>query len=191
MNLKDWEKDLRKYLVELPKEERKQIIEYYREIYGDKLEEGYTGEEILEEFGSPKDCAKKILTDEGKTLPTVKNSKPLPSYSTAGIVGLVFFTLIIGLPVFAALSAIAISFAAVSFSGIATALAGVAFTFVSPFYYGFQGMSFGGIISYMGVGIASIGVGILLCIGFYYATKYFLFATIKLFKLIYLRRNKR
>ena len=195
MSLKDWEKELIKHLTPLSKEEKKQIIDYYREIYGDKIDAGYTGEEVLEEFGAPEECAKKILADEGKT-PIVKATlqqikDKVTAHSAADITGLVFFTLFVGIPVFAALFSIVASFGAVAISGVATSLAGGLFTIGSPFYYGYHGLGFGGIVAHMGIGIAAIGIGILLAIAFYFATKYMAIATIKFFKICYFRRNQK
>ena len=65
MNKKEWERALLKNLKSLSRQERKEVLEYYREMYGDKLDAGFSEQEILREFGSPKDCAKKILMENG------------------------------------------------------------------------------------------------------------------------------
>ena len=50
MTYKEWEKKLSKYLKPLAQEERLSAVEYYREMYGDKLESGIPTEEILKDF---------------------------------------------------------------------------------------------------------------------------------------------
>lgn len=65
MTKKEWEKRLLKNLKSLSKQERKEVLEYYREMYDDKLDTGFSEREILKEFGSPEECARKILAENG------------------------------------------------------------------------------------------------------------------------------
>ena len=59
----EWEKIFLDNLAAIPEAERFKMAEYYREIYGDKLEAGQTPDEVLAEFGDPKECAKRILKE--------------------------------------------------------------------------------------------------------------------------------
>jgi uncharacterized membrane protein len=181
MTYKEWEKKLSKYLKPLVQEERFAAVEYYREMYGDKLEAGLSCEEILEEFGSPQACAERILGENGLSLPQkTKNS-------VGWWVGISFLTLILILPLYASLFSIVISFGAVAFSGGASALAGGIYVVASPFL-AIEGMSFWGVIAHMGMGFVALGVGLLLMIGFAYLTKYLYKWTMKSLGFIYKRR---
>ena len=181
MTYKEWEKKLSKYLKPLAQEERLSAVEYYREMYGDKLESGIPTEEILKEFGSPQACAERILNENGLSLPQKTES------SVGWWVGMSFLTLILVLPLYASLFSIVISFGAVAFSGGASALAGGLYVVASPFL-AIGGMRFWGVIAHMGMGFAALGVGLLLMIGFAYATKYVYKWTVKSLVFIYKRR---
>ena len=65
MNKREWERRFLKGLKPLAGKERNEALEYYREIYGDKIDAGFSEEEILREFGKPEDCARKILEENG------------------------------------------------------------------------------------------------------------------------------
>ncbi|MBP3422758.1 MAG: DUF1700 domain-containing protein [Clostridia bacterium] len=185
MTYKEWEKQLLKALKPLPKEERAAAVEYYREMYGDKLESGIAGEKILEEFGSPTVCAERILQENGVTLPKAK--KEVSPWATW--IGLFFLTVLIILPLYAVAFSVVIVFAAVTISGAAAALAGALYVVYSPFTaIGGAGFSF--VIAHMGMGFAVAGVGILLFIAFVYLTKYSYKWTVKSLTLIYTRKVK-
>ena len=66
----EWEKIFLENLTTIPDAERFKMAEYYREIYGDKLEAGQTPDEILAEFGDPKECAIRILKENESELET-------------------------------------------------------------------------------------------------------------------------
>ena len=196
MTLKEWERRLINNLKGLSKEEREKIRDYYREIYGDKVDAGYTGEEIVEEFGSPEECAQKILA-EGKTetanatTPSVQKKwrfkKP---ESAASIVGMVFLNLCVLVPMFSVILAIIAAFAAVAIGGAAAAVGFGLYAIVGPIYSGANGAPFGGCLAHLGIGVAGVGIGILLFIAFYFVTKYSVIGAVKLFKRIYFRRVK-
>lgn len=196
MTLKQWERRLVNSLKGLSKQERQTALEYYREIYGDKLDAGYTGEEIVEEFGSPEECAKNILSDSGYTQTVMTNPKEKRTvtvkekYSAGAIVGLVCMTLLLIIPLYAVIVSVIAAFASCVIAGGACVLGGGAYFLLSPFYFGINGAPFGGVIANMGTGIALTGVGFLLFVGFYFPTKYTTIGAIKLFKLIYFRRTK-
>ena len=190
MTLNEWERRLLQSLSGLSKEEQQTAIDYYREMYGDKLEAGYEPEKIVEEFGLPEDCAQKILSgvesaqpffSYSTTTPTAKTS----SYSVGSIVGLVFMTLFVTIPVYAVILSVALAFASCVLAGGACVIGGAFYTVFSPFYLGLNGTSFGGVLANMGIAIATAGIGFLLMIAFYFLTKYVVVAGVKLFKIIY------
>lgn len=196
MTLKQWERRLVNSLKGLSKQERQTALEYYREIYGDKLDAGYTGEEIVEEFGSPEECAKNILSDSDYTQTVMTKPKEKrtvvvkETYSAGAIVGLVCMTLLLIIPLYAVIVSVIAAFASCVIVGGACVVEGALFALVGPFYFGIHGMPFGGIVANVGAAIATIGVGFLIFVGFYLATKYTTIGAVKLFKLIYFRRTK-
>ena len=167
MTQKKWERALKRFLSPLPRNEQKSIVAYYREMYQDKLELGLSESEILAEFGSPQACAGRMIAEssiEQKKPPTTDNpfaqeyqAKRIKSTSVGGVVGMVFFTLLLGIPV--------------GVASIAVGSAGLLFPLLTPFYasLGFSGISF---TANLGLYLASAGAGFMLAVLFYYATKY-------------------
>ena len=110
----EWENILLQSLSALAPNEQNEIAAYYREIYGDKLEAGLTPDEILTEFGSPQECAQRILQEAGKNgetdmvTPTKKVDNPSAAaveksvaekkkakWTPSMIVGMAFLTLLL------------------------------------------------------------------------------------------------
>lgn len=193
MKKKVWERRFLKTLKPLSKEERYSALSYYQELYDDKAETGIPEEEILREFGEPERCAYRILLGEENTeKATPPSAADLPkmrqmrTYSVAEIIGLVFVGLILLLPLAIVALALVISFGAVCVSGLAVAIAGVVYVISSPFLF----LASGGtvIVANVAIGITAIGVGLLLFVGFYYATKWVAIAAYKGFSFIGNRR---
>lgn len=69
MTFHEWEAKLLENLTSLSEQEKQKILDYYREIYSDKTDAGYSNKQILDEFGSPEECAKKILLEESEEQP--------------------------------------------------------------------------------------------------------------------------
>jgi uncharacterized membrane protein len=198
----EWESILLENLKPLADEERFKIAEYYREMYADKLEMGASPEEILEEFGSPQECARKILQEEGRESEGVQadekemtpidvaekpvRQKKRQKWTPAMIVGMSFLTLLVILPLAGAALGVIAAFAAGCISGGASVVAGVIYSIASLFF-GIFGMETGGVFANFGLGLAAIGVGFLLCVGFYYATKYTMIACYKALLWVYKR----
>lgn len=59
----EWESELKKNVHRLPAEEIRKILEYYDEIFADKIERGLGESEIVSQFGNPVDVADKILSE--------------------------------------------------------------------------------------------------------------------------------
>ena len=180
MNYKDWEKRLNRLLKPLPAEEKDAAIGYYKEMYNDKRDAGFSAEDILDEFGSPKCCAERILNENGFSAPSI--GKLIGWW-----VAIFFFTLILILPIYASLFSIVISFGAVTIAGGAAALIGGIYVLCSPFF-AIQGIDFFGVLAHMGIGLACAGVGVLLAFGFFFATKYLFKWTTKSLVFIYKKR---
>ena len=182
MTEKHWEKQLTRHLSTLPKNERKQVIDYYREMYGDKKEAGFTEADILAEFGSPEECATRILAGGNAQSTPKKQTKR--SASPAAIVGMVFATLILIVPLAAMAFALIASFFAVSVSGAVVAIAGLIYAIGSPIFC-IGSLSAAGVVAHFSIGIASCGVGCLLFVAFKPLTKYLAIGTGKALKTLY------
>ena len=190
MSYKEWERKLLRQLAVLSKNERLSIADYYREMYGDKKDLGLTDEEILQEFGEPESCARKILSEERESISSAKTrSARVNKISVAYIVGVAFFTLILILPLVCVGIAVVASFAAGVACGVIFVLAGVAYIVFAPFM-AISGVSVAGITAHIGTGIAGCGVGLLAFVGFYLLTKYTAIGLMKGLGFIYGRRKR-
>ncbi|MBQ4053522.1 MAG: DUF1700 domain-containing protein [Clostridia bacterium] len=199
MTLRQWEKQFKRALKGISKKEKQTALEYYRELYGDKVDAGCTPEEAVETFGSPTDCAQNILADSENTVnvPAAKFAANEPKtdntfsvHSAASITGMVFLTIFIVIPLYAILISVIAAFAAATISSGAGIIAGVVYTLAYPIYLIVYGAPWSGVVANLGASLAVIGVCIFLLIAFYYATKYIVIGAIKLFKLIYFKGEK-
>lgn len=59
----EWERQLKKGISGLPKEEQQRVLDYYNELFADKIDAGLREQYIISEFGNPYDVANKILVD--------------------------------------------------------------------------------------------------------------------------------
>ena len=182
MTKKIWEKQLARHLTALPKAERKKIIDYYREMYGDKAEAGYSEAEILAEFGSPEACAARILAEENVEIPPKKEKRRTPS--PLAIVGIVFVSLILVLPLASVAFALIVTFFAFTVSGTAIAIAGVIYAIGAPLLL-IGSLSAAGIFAHLGIGLVLCGVGCLLFASFEPLGKYLAIGTGKALKFLY------
>ena len=181
MTWKKWSRELKRFLSPLPRSERQTIVAYYREMFEDKLDLGLTEQEILTEFGNAQSCAGRMIAESSieQESPVAQNNpfvreykvKPLKRSSVGAIVGMVFFSLLVVIPIAAAWVSVIAAFAASGVACLAVALAGLVFPLLSPFYslLGFTGVAFTANLGYF---VACAGAGLILSVGFYYATKY-------------------
>ena len=65
MTYQQWEATLLNYLKSLSKEEKDEIVGYYREMYDDKRDSGLSEDEITAAFGDPMLAAARILKESG------------------------------------------------------------------------------------------------------------------------------
>lgn len=68
----EWERQLKKGISGLPDSEQQRVLDYYSELFSDKIDAGMSEREIIAEFGNPYDVANKILVDfynDGKSNP--------------------------------------------------------------------------------------------------------------------------
>ncbi len=182
MTKKIWEKRLLSNLRPLQKAERKKILEYYREMYGDKVEAGFSEAEILAEFGSPEACAARILAEENVEIKPIKETGKTPS--PLAIVGICFVSLILVLPLAITAFALIVTFFAVSVSGAAIAIAGVIYAIGAPLL-SIGSLPAAGCFAHLGVGLTLCGVGCLLFVAFAPLTKYLAIGTGKTLAFLY------
>lgn len=168
----------------LQRAERKQILDYYREMYGDKVEAGFSEAEILAEFGSPEECAARILAEENAQPTPQKRERKL---SPAEIVGMCFLSLLLILPLAITAFALIITFFALTVSGIGIAIAGAIYAIGAPLL-SIGSLSTAGIFAHLGVGLTLCGVGCLLFVAFEPLGKYLAIGTGKALAFLYKRR---
>lgn len=63
----EWDSELKRNIHRLPKAEQERALEFYTELFEDKIESGYTESQIIAEFGNPCDVADKILAEYGES----------------------------------------------------------------------------------------------------------------------------
>ena len=216
MTYKLWEESLLNYLKSLSKEEKEEILSYYREMYNDKRDTGIPESEIVDSFGDPMIAAARILK-EGADEPAeaevkhsemprrldkklseeaaapVSNKKEEKQGGSGGIsasriVGWVFITLLFIIPLFAVVLSVIASLAAITVSGGAMLIGGVIGAVASPFLLLF-GNTLGNVLLVLGGMLITAGVGALLFISFYYITKYSAVSVYKIIRHV-LRRKK-
>ena len=139
---------------------------------------------VLAEFGSPEKCAKQVLAEEREGSKNTALVKDRKRFSAAEIVGLIFFTLLLTIPVGSGMLGILVSFGALSLSGALIGVAGLIFAV----YFPFSGVAEVGVMAGIGIGVAASGVGLLLFVGFFYATKGLAIVLVKALKAVYVRR---
>lgn len=196
MTYKEWEHNLELLLGDMPKSEIDNVKKFYREIYIDKKDLGLSEAEIVAEFGSPKECAEGILSEQvfkeeyvgevdilrtKKKKSEEKATRIKPS-EVSKVLGLILLTLILYIPLFAVLFSLVVGFAAVCFSGAAAALAGICGTVIG--FINALSVSFVEGVLLIGMGTAAIGAGVFVFIIFFYATKYSAIGLYKAIKLL-------
>lgn len=189
MNKTQYLEELRKYLKRVPKQDLDDALEYYIEYFEDAGEENE--QKIIEELGSPKELAKRIIIEcvdknfneetevsvEGETK---KNKKDLSVWLIlAAVFALplspILFALLIVLVVlvftlFVVLVALILSFGGVVLSGIFAFIVGVIAVFATS--------PTGGLLL-MGLGLAFVGLGGILVALLYTLTELFVKALVK------------
>lgn len=162
MNKEQFLRDLSGHLRKLSEEERQDILYDYGEHFQFGLEEGKTEVEIIKGLGSPKAIAKEMLAlyrfDEMKKDPSASNI----TRAVMAVIGLSLlnFILVLG-PLVAIISFI-----------FALWVGGVA-SVVAPLFVVIKILTGTFLWLEVFVSITFVGVGLLLCIGAYYCTKWF------------------
>ena len=184
MTYRKWERQLKKELSSLSRDEREDVLDYYYELFVDKLDAGEHEEKILQDFGSPETCALRILNETDRS-PKRIGFRIRPR-TPEEIVALILLTVLIIIPVFSSVYAVIVSLGAVALAGVIISIAGVLYIPVCIFVGGFTAV--GSVVAHVGMGICLFGVGILICIIFWILTKYLNNLCVKALKYVYKRR---
>ena len=150
------EQYLNKLKKMLPENESQDILNDFKEHFITGLAEGKTEQEIIESLGDPLEIAKEYGYVEDRV-------SKLPAGNRAiALIGLVFFDLIIGIPIIASLISVWVSLWAVVVSLVAAGIVAIIATFfaLAPWYVTLTG------------GIAILALSVLLGIGMIYVSKY-------------------
>ena len=75
-NKNEWKNVLSKALKTLPADERRRVLEYYDELFADRIDDGQREADILAALGDPNDAAGKILADYDAYLGRDENPEP-------------------------------------------------------------------------------------------------------------------
>lgn len=59
----EWEKELTKAIHRISADDQKRVMDFYNELFADKIESGMSEYAIVQEFGNPYDVAEKVLAD--------------------------------------------------------------------------------------------------------------------------------
>lgn len=196
MTYEQWEAKLKELLTGASEEEIKEAIGYYKEIYSDKKEAGLSDEEIVREFGAPEECAGRISyeadSEAGEACAAEKDgfvSKGDLKFKfpfTTSVFGAVLFSIFVTIPLFSVLIGGISAFVAASIGGAAAALGGVGMIVLS-FVQLFIGGGASPFFAMIGMGIASVGAGVLCAISFFFITKHTVLFSYKLFKSMYIK----
>lgn len=181
--------ELRKRLSKLDDQDYEASVAYYEEMINDRIEDGLSEEEAVQEVGSPAEAASQILEEIplGKIIKArVSPKKKLPLW--------VVILLIVGSPIWLSLLVSAVSvvvslyaslwavvgslwgvFASLAVSGTACVMAFPVMAMQDYFYSG---------LASFGAGLFVLGLAIFVFFGCHYATKGTVFLTKKLVLLI-------
>lgn len=197
MTYKQWEFELKILLKGTPKEELTQITDYYSELYNEKKEAGLSDLEILSEFGTPEECADRIAEESatekasdgkekssgGENLSAAfeKIKAWLKRINFKSAFGLICLYVLVIIPFFAVLASAIAALATVSIAGGALVIGGLGLSVYSIIALA-TGGGFASSAALFGTSVASIGIGLIAAITFFFITKYASFATVKLAK---------
>ncbi len=185
MNKENFLCELRKKLSGLPQNEIEERIAFYDEIISDRMEEGLTEEEAVQEMGSIDTIIAQIMEEIPLSTLVKEKVKPKRKLKTWELVLLilgapVWIPLLLGavtvvLSVYLAVWGVIISIYAVNFAFAVSAIAGVAGIFAY-----LKAGNFAGALFSFGMGLACAGLAILLFFGCIWITKSMIHATNKL-----------
>ena len=191
MNYTEWRDELNNNLLSVSEAERRRVLDYYAEAYADRREAGFSEKEIISGFGAPYDAAQRILYDKGDDVSFNKNSNPPPvppqPYAGGNAAAarpdntwiFVLLCVIFCIPLFSLIMTmigLTIGFCCAPIAVIGSGIGLVGSSL---------GIIVGGSVGYglylLGGGLATIGVGVILCPICYKLVKFMWKLFVKLF----------
>ena len=176
MNRQEFLATLRKELSGLPQEDIERSIDFYSEMIDDRMEDGLTEEEAIAAIGSVDEIVNKILSEI--SLPKLVKEKVKPNHTLRVweiillVLGfpvwlpLLLAAVIIVLAVYIVIWSVIISLYAVDFAFVSCGVGGI---LGSLTYFTLGNVAAG--ILLIGVGLISLGISILLFLGFNQITR--------------------
>lgn len=79
----EWESELKKNIHRLPDKEIVRVMDYYGELFDDKIESGLREKDIISEFGNPLDVADKIMSGFDGELRADRDTRPITAVPTS------------------------------------------------------------------------------------------------------------
>ena len=181
---------IEKELSELSDNDVHSSLEYYSEMIDDRMEEGLSEEEAINEIGTPENIAAQILSEKVATKTEVQSTENSENKNTKRkIKPWEIVLLVLGAPLWiplliAALSVVLSLYIAVWSVlisvwavGIALGACGIALI-ISPFIFLFSGRLVETVIA-LGAAFVFIGVSVFVILGSYFASKYTVILTKK------------
>lgn len=159
MTKKQWLKRFKKKLSALPRGEQEAAVEYYTELFNERIDRGESETEIINTFGSPEQAAVAIACE--------KNEYSKIAYqSSGGLTAGRFFAVtllfvFVGIPVLVVIFVLGVTAVALLVSAFAMIAAGIAqalYFLIVQLIYGFSA----GFLAQIGIGVAAAGLGFLL-----------------------------
>lgn len=161
----EWERELRRRLADLPKDEVQKVMEYYDELFMDGIDAGKTETEITAGFGSPEDVARKIISESKKenSAEEVVDAEPKSGEQSKNrnldIGKLLGFILSLAIKIlWKGCVIFAVSVVAVGFAGVALSLIGAGLIALGSI----GGLGALAAIANIGISLAGIGLGLVL-----------------------------
>lgn len=159
MNQEFFLQELRRHLFALPEAERERIVEDYRGMILDRMEDGATEEEAVAELGTPAEIAGQILSEIPITTLVRERVRPKRKIAAWEIV-LLILGAPLWLPLLIAAAAVALALLVALFSVVLAVVvaAGAAVYYGAPLFLYAEGSP----LVIAGISIGCIGLGLLL-----------------------------
>ncbi|PJI07779.1 MULTISPECIES: HAAS signaling domain-containing protein [Clostridium] len=174
---------LKYYLKDFNKSDMEDILYDYEEHFRVGKEKGKSEYEIVEELGSPKDIANQYREASGMERIDDNSKQKSIGASIVSLIGLLLFNLIFVLGVYIGMAGCVIGLCAAAF---AITFSGAAIMFVSIFGGLFSNyFILPDAVARIGIffiGVGTVALGLLACIGMFYVVKFFAKVTVKYVK---------
>ena len=155
---------LKKNLISLPEQDRRKTIQYYAEMIDDRIEEGFSEEDAVEQIGPVYELIAQIKSDYGETA-SVNTSEPNRKQHKKSVNIGVMILLILGFPLWFSLLMAVFSVFLVLYVSLWSCIIALWSVFVSFIACSVCGIILGVIFNMLGrfvSGTAMIGAGIIL-----------------------------